>query len=70
MSKQLPSEVQQQIDEMTEQYREQLTELWQWVLDEKSDSPATALEIEQRIREWQRRIGVSNAARDRPPIVG
>ena len=42
MSEPLPAEVQQQIKEMTEQFREQLTELWQWVLDEKSDTPATA----------------------------
>lgn len=62
MSELLPAEVQQHINDMTEQFREQLTELWEWVLDEQSDTPATALEIERRIRAWLRRIGEETQA--------
>lgn len=57
MSKELPREIEQRINEMTEMYRRQLQELWSWILDEETEEPATAIKIEQRIREWQQRIG-------------
>ena len=62
MNKPLPEEVKQQIADTTEQFRQQLTELWQWVLDEESEAPATALEIEKHIRDWTRRMGEDTQA--------
>jgi hypothetical protein len=55
----LPEDVERQIDRQTAAYREQLTEFWQWILNEDAEGrPApTAMEIEQRLREWLQRIG-------------
>lgn len=57
MAKELPDEVQKQIDKMTEAFRQRLTELFQWSNDEESDHFPTAVEIEDKIREWIRQIG-------------
>jgi len=57
MGKKLPTEVQKQIDKMTEAFRQRLTELFEWSNDEESDRPPTAVEIEDKIREWIRQIG-------------
>jgi hypothetical protein len=57
MAKGLPVEVQKQIDKMTEAFRQRLTELFQWSNDEETDRPPTAVEIEDKIREWIRQIG-------------
>jgi hypothetical protein len=57
MAKKLPVEVQKQIDKMTEAFRKRLTELFEWSNDEESDRPPTAVEIEDKIREWIREIG-------------
>lgn len=62
MNKPLPREVEQQIAEATDHFRQELTELWEWVLDEESEMPATALEIEHRIRDWIRQIGEDTQA--------
>jgi len=57
MSQQIPAEVEQKIDAMTEAFRRQLTELWHWIIDEEQELPATAVNIEKKIREWIRQIG-------------
>jgi len=57
MAKELPDEVQKQIDKMTEAFRQRLTGLFQWSNDEESDHFPTAVEIEDKIREWIRQIG-------------
>ncbi len=58
MIPQIPPEVEQQLDAMTAAFRQQLTELWQWLIaDEESELPATAANVEQQIREWLRHIG-------------
>ena len=57
MAKRLPVEVQKQIDEMAEAFRQRLTELFQWSNDEETDRPPTAAEIEDKLREWIRQIG-------------
>ena len=62
MNKPLPTEVKEQIAATTERFRQQLTELWQWVLDEENTAPATALEIEKYIRDWLQRIGEDTQA--------
>jgi hypothetical protein len=62
MSKELPHEIVQQIEEMTEAYRRELQELWEWILEEGADASATAHDIEQRIREWLQRMGEDTQA--------
>lgn len=62
MNQALPSEVEQRISEMTARFRQQLTELWEQMLDEESDTPATALDIERQIRDWLRRLGEDTQA--------
>ena len=62
MNKPLPSEVEQRIAEATDRFRQELTELWEWVLDEESETPTTALEMERRIRDWIRQIGEDTQA--------
>jgi hypothetical protein len=57
MVKKVPDEVRKQIDQMTEAFRQRLTELFQWSNDEETDHPPTAAEIEDKIREWIRQIG-------------
>lgn len=57
MSKEIPAEVQEQIDKMTEEFREQLVDLYVWSNEEQEDNKFTAMEIEEKIREWIRRIG-------------
>jgi len=57
MATRLPVEVENQIDRMTEAFRQRLTELFQWSNDEETDRPPTAVEIEDKIREWIRQIG-------------
>jgi hypothetical protein len=57
MAKRLPVEVENQIDKMTEAFRQRLTELFEWSNDDETDRPPTAVEIEDKIREWIRQIG-------------
>ena len=57
MAKAIPAEVQKQIDEMAEAFRRKLTELYQWSNEEKEEHEPTAVEIEDKIREWIRQIG-------------
>jgi hypothetical protein len=57
MAKKLPDEVRKQIDQMTEAFRQRLTELFQWSTDEETDHPPTAVEIEDKIRERIRQMG-------------
>ncbi|MBL7066215.1 MAG: ISKra4 family transposase [Anaerolineae bacterium] len=62
MAKKLPDEVRKQIDQMTEAFRQRLTGLFQWSNDEETDHPPTAVEIEDKIREWIRQIGEDTQA--------
>ena len=57
MTKKIPDEVLERINKMTEAYRQKLVELWQWSNDGETDHPPTAVEIEDKIREWIRQIG-------------
>ena len=57
MSKEIPAEVERQIEEMTEVFRQTLIDLYQWSNGEGTDHEPTIVEIEDSIREWIRRIG-------------
>lgn len=58
MSKKMPDEVLERIDEMSKAYRQRLIELWEWSNDEgEVNRPPTAAEIEDKIRGWIRQIG-------------
>ena len=57
MSKEIPDEVLERINQMTEAYRQKLIELWGWSHDEESDQPPTAVEMEDKIQEKIREIG-------------
>jgi hypothetical protein len=49
--------VQERIDKMTEAFRQQLAALYAWSNGEPGDNEPTAMQIEDRIREWIRQIG-------------
>lgn len=57
MSKKKPDEVMEQINRMTEGYRQRLIELWRWSNEEEIKDAPTAVKIEEKIREWIRQIG-------------
>ena len=57
MSTEIPEEVQKQIDKMVEAFRKRLTELYQWSNSEEDEQAPTAVQIEEKIREWIRQIG-------------
>lgn len=57
MAKTVPEEIQQQIEKMTEEFRQRLIELYQWSHDEEMERQPTAVEIEDKIREWIQQIG-------------
>ena len=57
MSQAIPNEVQRQIDQMTEGFRQRLTTLYEWSNGERGDEGPNAVEIEERIRQWVRQIG-------------
>jgi len=57
MAKTIPDEVQKQIDKMTEAFRQRLIELYRWSSEEGEGRAPTAVEIEDKIREWIRQIG-------------
>lgn len=57
MAKTVSEEVQKQIERMTEAFRQSLTKLYQWSNGEGIDYEPTAVEIEDKIREWIRQIG-------------
>ncbi len=57
MSKEMPSEVEQQIDQMTEAFRQKLVDLYQTSNEEEADCGPTIVKIEDKIREWIRQIG-------------
>ena len=52
MSKAIPEEVQRQIDQMTETFRQQLTALYEWSNGERGGDEPMAVEIERRIGQW------------------
>lgn len=56
MSKRIPDEVQKRIDKIAEAFRQRLIEMYQWSNKEEEHTP-TAVEIEDKIREWIRQIG-------------
>jgi len=57
MSKAIPDEVQRQIDNMTETFRQQLITLYEWSNGEQVGEEPMAAEIERRIRQWISQIG-------------
>jgi hypothetical protein len=57
MSQAIPNEVQRQIDQMTEGFRQRLTTLYEWSNGERGDEEPNAVEIEERIRQWVGQIG-------------
>jgi hypothetical protein len=57
MTKTIPDQVQKKIEQMTESFRETLTELYWWSNDPELDCAPTAVEIEDEIREWIQQIG-------------
>ena len=57
MSEKVPDNVQKQIDGMAEAFREQLMGLYVWSNEEQAGAEPTAMQIEEKIREWIRRIG-------------
>ncbi len=57
MTKKVPDEVQKQIEKMTEEFRQRLYKLYQWSNGEGEEGGPTAVEIEDKIREWIRQIG-------------
>jgi hypothetical protein len=57
MAKKMPDEVQKRIEKMTEEFRQRLTELFEWSNDEEIDHEPTLVEIEDKIREWIEQIG-------------
>jgi hypothetical protein len=56
MTDELPPEVEQRIEEATERFGRALRELMRWSY-QQGDLAPTAAQIEERIREWIRRIG-------------
>ena len=57
MGKEIPDEVQEQIEKMTEAFRRKLTEVYRWSTDEEAEHGPTIVEIEDKIREWIQQIG-------------
>ena len=56
MTKKIPDEVQKRIDKIAEAFRQRLIEMYQWS-NEKEEGAPTAVEIEDKIREWIQQIG-------------
>jgi len=56
MEQELPSEITKLIEEAQERFGKSLTELLRWSYQDGEDAP-TAVEIENKIREWITRIG-------------
>lgn len=52
----IPKEVEKQINQMTEKFREKLIEMYKWSNSETTQGP-TAAEIEGKIRKWIQQIG-------------
>jgi len=57
MAEVIPDQIQEQIDTMTEAFRGKLTELYLWSNSQETDNQPTAVEIEDRMREWIQQIG-------------
>ena len=57
MSQAIANEVQRQIDQMTEGFRQQLTTLYEWSNGGWGEEAPKAVEIEARIRQWVGQIG-------------
>ena len=57
MSEKVPDNVRKQIDGMAEAFRERLMGLCVWSNEEQAGAEPTAMQIEDKIREWIRRIG-------------
>ena len=49
MSQAIPNEVQRQIDQMTEGFRQRLTTLYEWSNGERGDEGPNAVEIEDAV---------------------
>ena len=62
MSNRIPEEAEKQIDRMTEAFRKQLIELYEWSNRKEDEQAPTAVKIEKKIREWIKRIGMDTQA--------
>jgi hypothetical protein len=62
MSQQIPGEVRERIDRMTEAFREQLEALYMWSNETQGQDGPLAMQIEDRIRQWVRQIGADTQA--------
>jgi len=62
MSQQIPVEVRERIDRMTEAFREQLEAMYVWSNETGSQDGPLAMQIEDRIRQWIRQIGADTQA--------
>jgi hypothetical protein len=62
MSQQIPAPVQERIERMAEAFRAQLMALYIWSNEGVAGEGPTALQIENRIRDWIRRIGEDTQA--------
>ncbi len=56
MTKRMPPDVEKRIDKMTEMFRNNLVELYQWSNSETESGP-TAAQIEGKIRAWIQQVG-------------
>jgi hypothetical protein len=57
MRQEIPEEVQRQIEEATERFREELEGLYRWSQEALEEDGALAKELEERMRQWLREIG-------------
>jgi hypothetical protein len=62
MNQQIPGEVQERIDRMTEAFREQLKAMYVWSNETQDKDGPLAMQIEDKIRQWIRQIGADTQA--------
>jgi hypothetical protein len=62
MSQQIPGEVRERIDRMTEAFREQLKAMYVWSNETQDKDGPLAMQIEDKIRQWIRQIGADTQA--------
>ncbi len=62
MSQQIPVEVRERIDRMTEAFGEQLEAMYVWSNETRSQEGPLAMQIEDKIRQWIRQIGADTQA--------
>ena len=62
MSQQIPIEVQERIEAMTEAFREQLEAMYVWINEAQGQEGPLAMHIEDKIRQWIRQVGADTQA--------